>query len=330
MSTQDAEVGKLLEKLRKNDVNFLADNFDVTAIPTGISSFDSSTGIGGIPRRRVSIFQGKEHSGKTLLALVTIASVQRAGGKAAFIDAEHALTRGFAELLGVDWDELLVIRPKTLNDAYDVARELCKSGLFDVVVFDSAVALPTKDEIDAGASDSTKRAAIAQLHSVELRKFAATLDDRTAFIMINQVRTNPNPPAWMTAVDEYTPGGRALKHYSSLTVDVKQRKAYTKGDERIGQRIGTHIIKNKCAAPFKKAEFDLIYASGLDLTSDLIDTALEKGVVRQSSSWFYVDIIDEESGELIEEMRFAGRMALEEAMKSNIDLISHIQARVLK
>lgn len=239
-------------------------NFDVEFIPSGIASLDASTG-GGFPRRRICILQGEEHSGKTLISLALIASVQRAGGRAAFIDAEHSLTPDFARLLGVDFEKLVVDRPRTLGQAYDILRKYGRSGLFDVIVWDSVTALVPESELDAPAADSQTRASIPQMHSKELPKIMATVDKRTCVVLLNQMRTNPNPPAWARGKVMYAPGGGALRHASSLTILVKSGLVHKHGEQRVGQRIRTEAVKNKVGAPYQKAEFDLIYASGLDL-----------------------------------------------------------------
>lgn len=313
------------------EVGGVAD-FDVEPAPTGIASFDLSTGIGGLPRNRVSILQGEEHSGKTLLLLSTIAVAQKAGGRCAFIDAEHALTPQFAKLLGVNWDQLspFVKRPKTLDEAYDLLKTYAQSGLFDVVGFDSVTALTTHAAIETKAGEAGSRAAVARMHSEELPKIIAILHKRTAIVFINQMRENPNPPNWWKAGKLlYTPGGKALRHYSSLTVEIKSGQVYKKGDIRIGHRLKTHITKNKVGVPYLNAEFDMMYGTGLDLTSDMVEAAIRYGVVRQSGSWYYVSMIDLDTGEEIgEEQKFAGRSALEERVKGDDTFRDYIQTLI--
>lgn len=306
-------------------------DFRVEVLPTGIATFDSSTGVGGVPRQRLSIFQGEEHTGKTLLLLTLIASTQRNGGRCAMVDAEHALTRSFAELLGVNWDELLVIRPQSMNQAYDVVRHLCTSGLFDVVGLDSAVALATEDEVNGSASDSTKRAGLAQLHSSELRKLVTYLHARTAFVMINQLRENPNPPVWAKGGKVlYAPGGKALKFYSSLTVEVGKGKVYNHGDVRVGQQIKTKCVKNKVGTPFQKAEFDLMYNTGLDLVTNLIETCIEKEIIKRKSSMFFFDVVDFDTGEVIREVKVSGRAALDQCIRDDDDLRIYLETVALE
>lgn len=304
----------------------------VIPAPTGISSFDSSTGIGGFPRGRISILQGEEHSGKTLLALTTIATAQRNGERCFFIDAEKALTPGFAKLLGVDWEALrpFVRRPKTMDQAYDLIKEFSRSGLFGVGVYDSTTALSTEEAIDAPAGSKASRAAVARMHSEELPKVTALQHSNTALLFINQMRENPNPPNWWKGGKLlYAPGGKGLKHASSLTVLVKPGETYKNGDTRIGHRLKTFLEKNKVGIPFTRSEFDLMYAEGLDLTTDLIDTAIALEVIRQAGSWFYIQVYDEE-GEDLGEKRYAGRKALEDAIREDEFIRGFVQNAVTK
>lgn len=326
--TEDDALRALLS--RASEIDGGAQDFDVKPAPTGISSFDKSTGIGGIPRNRISIFQGEEHSGKTLLLLKTIAYAQEHGGRCAFIDAEHALTPQFARLLGVDWEgiEPYIRRPRTLDQAYDLLKEFCRTGLFDVIGFDSVTALAPQDAIESAAGSAKSRAAVARMHSEELPKLVALQHPRTAIIFINQMRENPNPPSWWKGGKLlYTPGGKALRHYSSMTVEVKSGEIYKQGDSRIGHQLKTHIVKNKVGIPFLRSEFDLMYAEGLDLTSNMIDLALDTGIITQSGSWFYLNMIDPDSGEMLGEPRkFAGRANLEEAVKTEQEIHDYIES----
>lgn len=332
VATEEDQLRDLLS--RASTIDGGDQDFTVKPAPTGISSFDKSTGIGGVPRNRISIFQGEEHSGKTLLLLKTIAQAQAAGGRCAFIDAEHALTPQFARLLGVDWEaiEPFVRRPKTLDQAYDLLKEFCRSGLFDVVGFDSVTALATNDSIDAAAGSAKSRASVARMHSEELPKIVAVLHERTAVIFINQMRENPNPPTWYKGGKLlYTPGGKALRHYSSMTVEVKSGEIYKEGERRVGHQLKTHIVKNKVGIPYMRSEFDLMYAQGLDLTSNMIDLCLDVGVISQSGSWFYIKMIDPESGEdLGEPRKFAGRAALEAEVTGSQDLREYLESMIAR
>lgn len=331
-SDEQRELDKLLAELRDQALPIQHGGFEVDAIPTGIASFDLSTGVGGIPRRRISLLAGREASGKTLILLALIANVQRSGGRAAFIDAEHALTPGFATLLGVNYNDLLISRPRTLEQCYDVAKKLCSSGLFDVVGFDSVVALATEADLELSAAESTKRAGQAQVHSNELKKITSLLHNRTALVMINQIRIDPNPPPWWTAgPKEYEPGGSAIPFYASLRVKVKKKKDFkAAGGQRVGQRIHTNIIKNKVAPPFHEAEFDIKYTDGIDTIMGLIDTCLSVGVIIKKSSWFYLDVLDLDTGEVEDELKWAGRVKMEKAIKDDKNLQEHLSARLIQ
>jgi recombination protein RecA len=299
----------------------------VEAVPSGISSFDSSTGIGGFPRGRISILQGEEHSGKTLLALTTIAQAQKRGERCFFIDAEHALTPGFARLLGCDWDALapFVRRPQTLDQAYDLIKDFSRSGLFGVGAFDSTTALTTNDAIDLPAGSQQGRAAVARMHSEELPKVVAKQHPQTALLFINQMRENPNPPNWWRGGKLlYTPGGKALKHASSLTVLVKAGEVYKQGDVRVGHQLKTKLEKNKVGTPFTTAEFDLMYADGLDLTTDLIDTAQALEIITLRGSNYYIQVFDEDGVDLGEK-RYQGKKALEDAVRTDDFIREFIQ-----
>lgn len=303
-------------------------DLNVQFIPTGISSLDHSIG-GGIPRQRLTLLQGEEHSGKTLILLAAIASVQRAGGTACFIDGEHALSPDFARLLGVDFESLVVERPRTLDQAYNLIRAYARSGFFDIVGFDSVTALTTEAELDTPAEESGKRASVPQMHSKELPKLTATTHEKTAVVFINQMRENPNPPTWYKGGKLlYATGGKALRHYNSLTVEVKKGLQHKTGDIVVGQQIKTYTPKNKVGTPYQRAEFDLMFDKGLDLVTDLIDTAERLGVIEKQSSWFYIDIVDLSDGEVLDRRKYAGRANLEQALRDDSDLVEHVQRRV--
>lgn len=324
------QLDALLAEMEKDGLRTI-DDFDVEFIPSGIASLDASTG-GGFPRKRVCILQGEEHSGKTLISLALVASVQKSNGRAAFIDAEHALTPDFARLLGVDFEQMVVDRPRTLGQAYDILRKYSRSGLFDVIVWDSVTALVPESELDAPAADSQQRAAIPQMHSKELPKINAVLHPRTCVVLLNQMRENPNPPAWAAGRGKqlYAPGGKALRHASSLTINVKPGLVHKHGEQRVGQRIRTEAIKNKVFKPYQKAEFDLMYESGLDLITSVIDTAIEMEVIRRRSSFFFFDVIDFETGDVKEEKRFAGRASLEQFLRDNPEAMANVNRQVME
>ncbi len=326
---KDAQLSALLGQMAEQGLRAQVGGFDVASIPTGISAFDVSTGIGGIPLKRITIFRGEEGAGKTLILLTAIAYAQRRGERCAFIDLEHALTPGFAKLLGVNYDELVISRPETLNEAYDVLKEFVKCGLFQIVGFDSTSALATIEDLEVSARDTTKRAAEAQVHSSELKKLNAICHKDTAIVMIGQLRTNPSPPpGWRGPPILYMPGGRALRHYSSMIAEVKTAEVFRNGaQQRIGHRIKTHIVRNKVAQPYRRAEFDLNYETGLDTIVDLINTAILTGIIKKKSSFFYFDHIDE-SGEAVEEIRENGRSKIEARIKKDPALIQSLQAQV--
>lgn len=326
---EDALVKALLAEMREQGLNAQVGGFDVDTIPTGISSFDVSTGVGGLPLKRVTVLRGKEASGKTLILLSAIASLQKAGGRAAFVDAEHALTPGFARMLGVDYDSLVISRPTTLNEAYDVFRTLCSSGLFGIVGFDSATALATEEDLMTSARDSGKRASEAQVHSAELKKMIALCHPKTAMVMIGQLRTNPNPPpGWRGPAPEYMPGGRALQFYASLLVEVKTTEVFRNGSkQRIGHKMRTTIVKNKVAQPYRVAEFDLNYETGLDTILDLINTAILTGIIKKKSSHFYFDVVDED-GEIQTTEKANGRAAIEKLIKGNSEYVMSLKMQI--
>lgn len=319
---RDTQLATLLQTMNDSGLPVqVGGEYEIQAVSSGIMSFDLSTGVGGFPRGRVSVVQGEEGSGKTLLALSAIAQSQQQGGKAFFIDLEHALTPSFAELLGVAYADLVVSRPSTLNEAYDVTRALLASGLFDVGCFDSTVALATIAELERSAKEAGQRAGKAQVHAEELPKVTSLLTtSQTAFIMISQLRENPNPPSWMRGGKVlYSPGGRAIKHFSSLTVDVSMAKPYKHGNQRIGHRTKTYIRKNKVAQPYMRSEFDMMYATGVDLLAEMMTHAIRVGVIRKQSSWFYFSGSDPATGEEFEH-RWNGRAAVDEAFKEDKDL----------
>ena len=255
----------------------------VDVIPTGALSFDAALGIGGIPRGRVVEIFGPESSGKTTLSLHVIAEAQKRGGMAAFIDAEHALDAVYAKKLGVDVDNLLVSQPDYGEQALEIAEALVRSNAIDVLVVDSVAALVPKAELDGEMGDSLPGLQ-ARLMSQALRKLTAIVaKSKTCLIFINQIREKIGV---MFGNPETTTGGRALKFYSSVRVDVRRIASIKDGDRVVGNRTKVKIVKNKMAAPFREAEFDILYGEGISKEGDLVDLAVGLNLVEKSGAWF--------------------------------------------
>ena len=256
---------------------------DVPIISTGSLSLDIATGIGGIPRGRVIEIYGPESSGKTTLALHTIAEAQKKGGLAAFIDAEHALDVVYANKLGVNCDELLVSQPDNGEQALEIAEILVRSGAMDVVVVDSVAALVPRAEIEGEMGDS-HMGLQARLMSQALRKLTGTISKtHTSLIFINQIRMKIGV---MFGNPETTTGGNALKFYASLRLDIRKLAAIKDGQEIIGNRTRVKVVKNKIAPPFKEAEFDIIYGEGISRVGDILDLGVAHDIVEKSGSWY--------------------------------------------
>ena len=255
----------------------------VAVISTGSLSIDIATGVGGVARGRITEIYGPESSGKTTLALHIIAEAQKAGGSAAFIDAEHALDITYAERLGVKVDDLLVSQPDYGEQALEIAEILIRSGAVDVIVVDSVAALVPKAEIDGNAGDSHVGLQ-ARLMSQAMRKLTGVLKrTNTAIIFINQIRMKIGV---MFGSPETTTGGNALKFYSSLRLDIRRKEAIKDGQEVIGNRTKVKVVKNKMAPPFKEAEFDIIYGEGVSKVGDLLDLATAQDIVEKSWAWY--------------------------------------------
>jgi recombination protein RecA len=255
----------------------------IESISTGSLNLDAATGVGGVPRGRISEVYGPESSGKTTLCLHVIANAQRAGGIAAFIDAEHALDISYARKLGVDIDELLVAQPDNGEQALEIAEALIRSNAIDVIVIDSVAALVPRAEIEGEMGDSHVGLQ-ARLMSQALRKLTGAVSrSHTSVIFTNQIREKVGV---MFGSPETTSGGRALKFYASLRLDIRRIGAIKDGQEFLGNRIRVKVVKNKCAPPFRQAEFDILYDLGISHSSLLIDLGVDKGVVSRSGSWF--------------------------------------------
>ncbi|MFI5116912.1 MAG: recombinase RecA [Terriglobales bacterium] len=289
----------------------------IAVISTGAISFDAALGIGGFPRGRVVEIFGPESSGKTTIALQVIGEAQKQGGMAAFVDAEHALDPIYAAKLGVDVDNLLVSQPDYGEQALEIAEALVRSGAIDVLVVDSVAALVPKAELDGEMGDSHVGLQ-ARLMSQALRKLTAIVaKSHTCLVFINQIREKIGV---MFGNPETTTGGRALKFYSSVRIDIRRIGAIKDGDQVIGSRTRVKIVKNKTAAPFREAEFDMMYGEGISREGDLLDLAVNGNLVEKSGSWFSY------KGERIGQ----GRENAKQFLKENKDIAAKIETDVRK
>ncbi|HNQ81315.1 MAG: recombinase RecA [Acidobacteriota bacterium] len=287
----------------------------IEAIPTGSIAFDLALGIGGFPRGRVVEVFGPEATGKTTLALHVIAEAQRRGGQAAFIDAEHALDPTYAGKVGVDIDNLLISQPDYGEQGLEIAEVLVRSGAVDVVVVDSVAALVPKAELEGEMGDA-HMGLQARLMSQALRKLTAIVArSKTCFIFINQIREKIG---FFLGNPETTTGGRALKFYASLRVDVRRMTAIKEGDQVVGNRVKVKIVKNKMAPPFRDAEFDIIYGEGISREGDLVDMGANVGLVEKSGTWYSY------KGERIGQ----GRENVKKLFKENTALAAELDADI--
>ena len=290
---------------------------DVAVIPTGSISLNLALGVGGYPRGRVIEIFGPESSGKTTLAIHAMAEVQRQGGIAAIIDAEHAFDRFYAEKLGVDTDNLLIAQPDSGEQALEIADKLISSAAVDLIVIDSVAALTPKAEIDGEMGDN-RVGLQARLMSQALRKLTATINKtQTTCIFINQLREKIGV---MFGNPETTTGGNALKFYASVRLDIRRVSQIKEGDEIIGNQVRVKVVKNKVAPPFKKAEFDLMFDEGISRSGELVDLGVAKGLLQKSGSWFSYD------GKKLAQ----GRDAVKKLLKENPDLADEIEAKIME
>src|SRR6059058_1294179 len=289
----------------------------ISVISTGAISFDAALGVGGVPRGRVIEIFGPESSGKTTIALQVIAQAQKTGGMAAFVDAEHALDPGYAKKLGVDVDNLLVSQPDYGEQALEIAEALVRSGAIDVLVVDSVAALVPKAELDGEMGDS-HMGLQARLMSQALRKLTGIVSkSRTCIVFINQIREKIGV---MFGNPETTTGGRALKFYASVRVDIRRIAAIKEGDVVTGSRTKVKVVKNKTAAPFREAEFDIMYGEGISRAGDMLDLGVLHNIVEKSGTWFSY------RGERIGQ----GRENAKQFLKENKDIAAKIEQEVRK
>ena len=288
---------------------------EIEAIPTGALSLDAALGIGGVPRGRIIEIYGTESSGKTTLSLEILAEAQAAGGIVAFIDAEHALDPAYAARIGVDIDEVLISQPDTGEQALEICDMLVRSGAIDAVVIDSVAALVPRAEIEGEIGDSSVGLQ-ARLMSQALRKLAGSLSkSNTTCIFINQLREKIGV---MFGNPETTTGGRALKFFSSVRIEIRRIESIKVKDDIVGNRVRCKVVKNKVAAPFKTAEFDIMYGTGISKEGSILDMGVDYGVVKKSGAWYTYD--SERLGQ--------GREAAKDFLKMHPDLSDEIEHRV--
>ena len=301
----------------KGSIMRLGENPDIVvdAIPTGSLSLDVALGIGGVPRGRIVEIYGPESSGKTTLALHIVAEAQKRGGEVAFIDAEHALDPSYARALGVDIDSMLVAQPDTGEQGLEICEALVRSGAIDVVVVDSVAALTPRAEIEGDMGDSHV-GLLARLMSQALRKLAGSIAKTNCIVIfINQLREKVGV---MYGNPEVTTGGRALKFYSSVRIDVRRVEAIKNGSEIVGNRTRAKIVKNKVAPPFREAEFEILYGEGISKWGEMVDLAVKLDIIQKSGSWFSMG-----------EMRIGqGRDAVKAYMQANPDFAEKVEEEI--
>ena len=312
----ETAIAQIERSYGKGSIMRLGDNqaVNVEAIPTGSLSLDLALGIGGVPKGRIIEIYGPESSGKTTLALHIIASAQKGGGEVAFVDAEHALDPTYARALGVDIENLLVSQPDTGEDALSITETLVRSGAVDVVVVDSVAALVPRSEIEGEMGDSSV-GVVARLMSQALRKLAGSISKtKCIVIFINQLREKIGV---MYGNPETTPGGRALKYFSSVRIDVRRVETLKVAGEMVGNRTRAKIVKNKVAPPFKEAEFDIMYGEGISKIGEIIDLAVKLELIDKGGAWFTVN-----------GTRIQGRDNVKTYLKENPDVADQLEAKI--
>jgi recombination protein RecA len=320
----EAAISQIEKQFGKGSIMRLGESekkIEVSTIPTGSLSLDIATGIGGIPRGRITEIYGAEASGKTTLALHMVASAQKLGGVAAFIDAEHALDVNYAQKLGVKVEDLLISQPTTGEEALDIAEILIRSGAVDIVVVDSVAALVPKAELE-GEMEDQQVGSQARLMSKAMRKLTSAISkSNTAVVFINQTRmkigmsTFGGPP-------ETTPGGMALKFFASLRLEIKKISTIKEGSETLGHRVKVKIVKNKLAPPFKEVEFDMYFGEGISKEAELIDLGLAMGIIERSGAWYTYKLNGKE------ERLGQGRESVRKLLKERKDLTQEIERKI--
>ena len=310
-------VGQIEKKYGRGSVMKMGDagKMDVEAIPTGSLALDLALGIGGIPRGRIVEVYGPESSGKTTLALHMVAEVQKRGGIAGYIDAEHAMDPAYAKALGVDIDNLYISQPDSGEQALEITETMVRSGAVDVVVVDSVAALVPKAEIDGEMGDSHVGLQ-ARLMSQALRKLAGAINKTNCVVIfINQLREKVGV---MFGSPEVTSGGRALKFYASVRLDIRRTETLKSAGEYIGNHVRVKVVKNKVAPPFKEAEFDIMYGKGISHSGEVLDIATQEGIIKKSGAWYSYE--DERLGQ--------GREAVKKILEDNEGLMEEIEGKV--
>ena len=316
-SALETAISQIEKQYGKGSIMRLGDNshMEVTAVTTGSLSLDIALGIGGLPKGRITEIYGPESSGKTTVALQTIAGVQASGGEAAFIDAEHALDPIYAKALGVDIDDLLISQPNSGEQALEIAEALIRSGAIDIIVIDSVAALVPQNEID-GDMGQAQMGMHARLMSQALRKLSGAIaKTNTVVIFINQLRSKIGV---MYGPSETTTGGNALKFYASVRIDIRKADQIKSGADIVGNHVRCKVVKNKVAPPFKTAEFDILYGRGISKESEILDMAVQLGIIQKSGSWYSYN-----------DTKLAqGRDSSREKLTSDKSLANEIEAKI--